>query len=446
MNKVGVANTFYPCHQMYPFLLVLAIYQSFFRAIIFSMPSLSDRLKALGVQLGVQNLASSRPRIDFPIDTVVEGRVAETEFGEAYLVEQFIPEHQAHGPLPLRFPSSLKKLAAWAGDARLSLIAPERFLFLDTESTGLWGSGTFAFLVGLGRFEQGGFRQTQFFLREPIEEHAMLEALNGMISAEDALVTFNGKSFDLPLLNGRYLTNGAPLPFRNLPHLDLLHIARRLWRQLLPSRALGDLEVQLLGVKRSQQDIPGWMIPQMYIDYLHTGDARPLAGVFYHNSMDVVSLAALLDHIAAKLAAPLEMVEHHSERYAIGRLLADIGFAEEAIEVFENTLSLELPAETEYQLVENLACLFRRRGDYESALQLWQRAAADGYVYAHVEIAKYYEHRSGDLNQALRYTQGAIEKLALTSTPTYERIHWQPLLEHRLARLERKLARQLGQA
>jgi hypothetical protein len=406
------------------------------------MPSLSERLKALGVQLGAQNLAPKPPRLNFPIENVIAGRIQQTEFGEAFVIEQFIPAAEKHGDSLLRFPASLNKLAAWAGDARLALIAPQHFLFLDTESTGIYGSGTLAFLVGLGRFEAGGFRKVQLFLREPIEERAMLEVLNGAIAGEDALVTFNGKSFDLPLLNGRYLSNAAPPPFRGMPHLDLLHIARRLWRDLLPSRALGDLEVQLLGVRRSAAEIPGWMIPQMYMDYMHTGDARPLTGVFYHNSMDVISMAALLDHIAAKLAAPLEEVEHHIELYAIGRLLADIGFAEEAIDVMRNTLDMQLPAETEYRLVENLACLFRRRGDYESALQLWQQAASDGHIYAHVEIAKYYEHRRRDLKQALQYTETAIT--VLKKSPTYERAHWQPLLEVRQARLERKLVKKVS--
>lgn len=403
------------------------------------MPSLSERLKALGVQVGAQNLAPKPARVNFPVEDVIAGRVQQTEFGEAFVIEQFIPAEQPYGREPLRFPVSLNKLAAWAGDTRLALVPPERFLFLDTESTGIYGSGTLPFLVGLGRFEAGGFRQVQLFLREPIEERAMLEVLTGAMAADDALVTFNGKSFDLPLLNGRYLSNSAPPPFRGMPHLDLLHIARRLWRDLLPSRALGDLEVQLLGVQRSAAEIPGWMIPQMYIDYMHTGDARPLAGVFYHNSMDVISMAALLDHIAVKLASPLEEVEHHIELYAIGRLLADIGFAEEAIDVMRNTLDMELPAETEYRLVENLACLFRRRGDYESALRLWEQAASDGHIYAHVEIAKYYEHRRSDYKQALQYTETAIT--VLKKSPTFERVHWKLLLEVRQARLERKLAK-----
>ncbi len=405
------------------------------------MVTLSDRLKALGLQIGTSDLRPKPPRDEHPIESVVGGRLQETEFGPAFIVERFIPADELYGEAPLRFPTMMEKLAAWGADTRLALLSPERFVFLDTETTGVWGSGTMAFLVGLGRFEAGGFLQTQYFLREPIEERAMLEALNRQIGSQDALVTFNGKSFDLPLLKSRYLTNAFPHPFNSLPHLDLLHLARRLWRDLLPSRALGDLEVNLLKVYRTQQDIPGWMIPQMYIDYLHTGDARPLASVFYHNSMDVLSMAALLSHLAAKLAAPLEEFEHHSELYAIGRLYADTGFAEEAIGVFQSTLSMELPADTRYRLVENLACLFRRRGDYEAALQLWEQAATDGHVYAHVEIAKYYEHRTGDYTVAIQYTQRAIKLVEKRKTPELERLHWQPLLTHRLARLERKAAR-----
>ncbi|HLD92799.1 MAG TPA: ribonuclease H-like domain-containing protein [Anaerolineales bacterium] len=405
------------------------------------MTSLSDRLKSLGVQLGAGNLQPAAPRAEYPIYSVVGGTTQLTDFGEAYFVERFIPSEETHGLNPLRFPSILDKLALWAADTRVALLPPERFIFLDTESTGIWGSGTLAFLIGLGRFEPGGFRQVQYFLREPIEERAILEALNRQVSPDDALVTFNGKSFDLPLLGGRYLTNGAKHPFGGLPHLDLLHLARRLWKDLLPSRALGDLEVQLLGVTRSQEDIPGWMIPQMYIDYLHTGDARPLAGVFYHNSMDVLSMASLLYYLAARLAFPLDAeAPHHAELYAIGRLNVDLGFAEDAIDIFQNTLSMDLPKDAHGRLVEHLGLLFRRRGDYEAALQLWEQAAAEGRVYAHVEIAKYYEHRARDYAVALRYTRTAIEVIAAASTPAYERVYWQPLLEHRLARLERRLA------
>ena len=407
------------------------------------MTSLSERLKSLGVNLGGETLSSAPKRVDFPIEKVIEGQTQDTPFGEAFVVEEYFASDHLHGESILRFPPELDRVAAWARDVRLASIEAPGFLFLDTETTGLaGGSGTYAFLVGVGRFEDEGFRQMQFFLRDPIEEAALLAALESFAAPSDAIVTFNGKSFDIPLLNTRYLINSAPTPFAELAHLDLLHLARRLWRDVLPSRALGDLETQILGIKRTEEDTPSWMIPQMYTDYLRSGDARPLQGIFYHNTMDILSMAALLDLMARKLAAPLEgKDEHPAELYAIGRLFADLGFSEEAIEVFENTKGLELSADTQYRLVENLACLHRRRGDYKAALDLWESAVQDGHVYAHVEIAKYYEHRAKDFERAMSYTQAAIAIIESPSAPRYEHMHWAPLLEHRLARLERKLAR-----
>lgn len=405
------------------------------------MTSIADRLKALGVNVGASELPKAKRVQAVPIQEVMAGDTQDTPFGEAFVVDQLFAADYQHGPAPLRFPPGLDKVAAWARDARLAGVEPEGFLFLDTETTGLAsGGGTFAFLVGVGRFEEGGFRQRQFFLRDPIEEPAMLAALEAFAAPSDALVTFNGKSFDIPLLTARYLTNAAPAPFGDLPHLDLLHLARRLWRELLPSRALGDLEREILGVERSSEDIPGYLIPQMYMDYLQTGDARPMTGIFYHNQVDVLSMASLLERMALMLESPREgPAEHHAELYAIGRLYADLGFAEEAIQVFRDTMAHELPPETKYQLVENLACLHRRRGEYEQALELWEAAANDGHVYAHVEIAKYYEHKEGEYSRALEYTQTALKLVKQKQTPRYEKLHWQPLLEHRLQRLERRL-------
>jgi len=407
------------------------------------MASISERLKSLGVNLGGQSLSSQSKRVDFPIEKIIEGHTQNTPFGEAFVVEEFFDADHNHGKGPLRFPAQLDRVAAWARDARLASIESGAFLFLDTETTGLaGGSGTYAFLVGVGRFEESGFRQIQFFLRDPIEEPALLSALESFAAPSDAIVSFNGKSFDIPLLNTRYLTNSAPTPFAELAHLDLLHLARRLWRDVLPSRALGDLETHILGIKRTEEDTPGWMIPEMYTDYLRTGDARPLHGIFYHNTMDILSMASLLELMAQKLDAPLDgNKEQPEELFAIGRLFADLGFSEEAIEVYEGTLDLKLKAETKFRLVENLAWLHRRRGDFESAVKLWESAVQDGQIYAHVEIAKYYEHRSKEFDHALSYTQAAIKIIESPSTARYERIHWTPLLEHRLARLERKLAR-----
>jgi hypothetical protein len=314
-------------------------------------------------------------------------------------------------------------------------------LFLDTETTGLsGGSGTYAFLIGVGRFQDKEFIQRQFFLRDPIEEPAMLSALENFAAPADALVTFNGKSFDIPLMNTRYLSNAAPSPFSEMGHIDLLHLARRLWRDVLPSRALGDLESEILDIERSSSDIPGWMIPEMYTDYLRSGDARPLAGVFYHNAMDILSMVTLLDLMARKLESPIEEGEqHHAELFAIGRLFADLGFSEDAIFVYQQTIDQKPAKKIRGPLLQNLAWLHRRKGDFESALELWESAAKDGQVYAFVEIAKYFEHQKGDFSEAFTYSERALKIVKSERTARYDRLHWQPLLEYRQNRLKRKM-------
>jgi hypothetical protein len=154
------------------------------------------------------------------------------------------------------------------------------------------------------RYEADGFRLIQQFMRDPAEEPAHLACLLTLLEGCESLVTFNGKAFDVPLLQSRYITNGEYFPFHSSIHLDLLPLARKLWKDRLPSRALGYLEEQILGVVRNQEDVPGWLIPSLYFDYLRSGDARPLKSVFYHNAIDVLSMAALLVHISTLLENP----------------------------------------------------------------------------------------------------------------------------------------------
>lgn len=407
------------------------------------MASISDRLKALGVNLASETPPPKSKDGKHRIEKVVAGQLEETEFGEAFVVDERFPVGSKHGAFPLDFPKQLNRLAVWAQDFSLVERDREAFLFLDTETTGLSsGSGTFAFMVGAGRFHEDHFWQRQFFMRDPIEEPAMLAALERFAAPADALVTFNGKSFDIPLLTTRFLTNAAPSPFSDMAHLDLLHMARRLWREVLVSRALGNLEEAMLGVRRTSEDIPGWLIPEMYTDYLRTGDARPLKGVFYHNALDIRSMVTLLGLIAAKLERPYDKHAPHGEMFAIARLFADLGFPDEAIELYSRLLDLSPETEIKSRLTQNLAWLHRQRENFDAALPLWEGAAEEGEVYAHVEIAKYYEHQAGDFRAAIRYSKKAMKLVKSRRASRFERLHWQPQLEHRLARLEDRKKKQ----
>jgi uncharacterized protein YprB with RNaseH-like and TPR domain len=180
-------------------------------------------------------------------------------------------------------------------------------------------------MVGVGRFDGEVFRLAQFFMRDPIEEPAQLAALEAFLAPCETVVTFNGKAFDVPLLNTRYRINGEDSPLASTAQIDLLHLARRLWRERLPSCSLGSLEEHILEITRTSEDTPGWMIPELYFDYLRSGDARPLKGVFYHNTMDILSMVALLDLMAGTLADPLKMeTEHPTDLVAVGRLFESL--------------------------------------------------------------------------------------------------------------------------
>ena len=405
--------------------------------------SLSDKLKSLGVRIGARDLPPPRPRKPYPIERVVPGRFQETPRGEVYLVERRYSLEHRHGCATLRVTAPLGVIAEWAREPRLADAKLDTFAFLDTETTGLaGGTGTYAFLVGVGRYDGQEFHLAQFFMRDPIEEPALLAALTEFLQPCQALVTFNGKGFDVPLLNTRYITNGAQSPLASLAHLDLLPLARRLWRDRLPSRALGYLEEHILGLVRDQEDVPGWVIPSLYFGYLRSGDARSMKSVFYHNAVDVLSLAALLSHVAGLLDDPLGGAAVHGlDLVAMGKLHEDLGNIERAVQLYEHGLTRDLPEENHWDAVRRLSFAQKRRGNLSAACASWREAAGSGQIYAHVELAKFYEHQQRDYSEAAQWTQAAIALVNAPDFPRHERSRWQTDLEHRLARLHRKLDR-----
>ncbi len=404
------------------------------------MPSLADKLKALGVKVGTADIKPpvEKPAIGTPIERVVDGHYQPTRAGDTFLSEQIFPADYQHGHAPLGLAPRLDTLASWAGDPRLLEIPLEAYAFLDTETSGLaGGTGTYAFLVGVGRYEGDSFKLAQFFMRDPGEELAMLEGLTDFLAPSRVLVTFNGKAFDAPLLRTRYRLHGAPIPFEDYAHLDLLPLARRLWRDRLPSRALKYLEENVLGAPRTLEEVPGFEIPYIYFDYLRTADATPLKGVFYHNAMDVVAMAALLRHVSDLLAEPHEHAhEFGQDVVALAKLFEDVGKWDDAARLYERGLELGVPEEDFWQAVRRLSALQRRRGDLGAAVGLWQKAASGGHVYAAVELAKYYEHVQRDPREALKWAQSALELAEGPSLPAYIRKHWKSEIDHRVERLE----------
>jgi tetratricopeptide (TPR) repeat protein len=230
-----------------------------------------------------------------------------------------------------------------------------------------------------------------------------------------------------------------PVPFKGYAHIDLLPLARRLWRDRLPSRALKYLEEHVLGFTRSSDEVPGYEIPWLYFDYLRTGDARPLAGVFYHNAMDVVAMAALLGHVSELLDNPYSgRIEHGLDFIALGKLFEDLTQWDEAARLYERGLEMGL-AESDFPVaVKRLSILQKKRGDLNQAVKLWKEAVKKHHIYAHIELAKYYEHKLRDAKTSLDWANLAKIEIEKADLPSYIRTHWLSEIEHRLARLQRK--------
>lgn len=406
--------------------------------------SLLDRLKALGMQLGAaqvkpEKVASER----VPIEDVIPGIEHPTLFGTAFLADEIFPSEYQHGIIQFGQQVDYGILGEWAGYPDLQQHPLEEFIFLDTETSGLaGGTGTFAFMIGIGWWEQTGFHLQQFFMREPAEETAMLAALNEVITPFRTVVTFNGKAFDIPLLNGRHTLSAFKSPFPEMQHVDLLALSRRVWRNRLPSRALGSLEENVLSITRSQEEIPGWMVPEMYFEYLKTRNSRPLAGVFYHNKMDILSLAALFLHLSNLLTNPLERLATEGlDLIAIAKLYDEIGRRELAIALYEHSLQLGLPRPFFIQTLYRYADLARKEGNYDQAVSLWQKAAEYQEWVACLELAKHFEHRMRDYQGALQWTTLSRQWLESSLLPKYLMNNHLSEIQKRQERLTQKIYR-----
>ena len=403
---------------------------------------LRERLRRLGLHRGAQAVQKQRRRK--AIEDLVSGHVLTNREGSFFLhTESHAAEysHGAHrlGDLLAYLPHVTARLAR---DGRLALVDPAHIAFLDTETTGLaGGTGTYVFLVGVGAFEGGAFTIRQFFMRDYHEEPAQLQALGELLDGYKAVVSFNGKQFDMPLLDTRFVMARKPPRLSGAPHLDLLPTSRTFWRHRLASCALSSLEAEVLGVRREQEDVPGWLIPGLYVDYTRTGDAREMPRIFYHNAQDILSLVTLAAHQSALLTTPLPPTEEvpGEDLYGLGRFLHDQGEEQRTEAAFALAARAGRVPQVREAAMRDLAFLLKRQHRREEALGWWRELAEEAAaVYACEELAKHYEWHEADLPQALAWTERALT-LAQAGPPGPRRTETLALLEHRRERLRAKL-------
>lgn len=375
------------------------------------------------------------------------GIEARNDHGAYQLIEERHPLEHAHGSLTFgdllrRSPDIAARLARQPALAQASL---RDLAFIDTETTGLaGGAGTLAFLIGVGVFEDDTFVVRQYFLRDPSEELAALMAIDKLLARRAGWVTFNGRAFDVPLLETRYTLNRRRAPFASRPHFDLLNPARWLYRGRLASCALSSLEANVLGVPRTADDVPGALIPWMYVQFLRSGDATEMRRVIYHNAMDILSMVTLAAHLLDVFDHERVEDEAVDERSPEDWLrLAHWHEADQRLDkaeaAYRKALEGRLSLEDRAAALEKLGFLLKRTGRRAEAVPLWEQWASFTVDEALpcVELSKYYEWKAQDLNQALRWAERA-QAIILSQPPTWQRAEVVDAVTRRLSRLQEK--------
>jgi uncharacterized protein len=329
-------------------------------------------------------------------------------------------------------------------DEKLAEANLRNAVFLDTETTGLaGGTGTVPFLIGIGSFTDTHFRIEQYFMRDYDEERAVLSAVRDRIEKAEMLVTYNGKAFDMNLLGTRFTMSRMRLKAAEIPHLDLLFTARRLWKRRLVDCSLSNVERQLLEFERLD-DVPGFLIPGLYFEYLRTRDAGRIAPVFRHNVWDILALAALAATAGRVYLNPREAIDHPLDWISLGRSLESMCRFGEAADCFRQALDFPLGPDIREEALLRLGFTLKRSGDWEKMTLVWEHMTkqAPHQMRSFEELAKYHEHRSGDLDAALAIVEKAVAQMELLEIlrPGAGLEETRAALNRRLARLKKKLS------
>ncbi len=390
---------------------------------------------------------------------VLGGRVVTNGFGRALVIDRRYESDRFHGT------RRVGECHVEDGDS-LRLLDPtlppadgcgERTLFVDLETTGLsGGAGTVAFLVGCGWFDMGAFQVRQFLLTSYASERALLDAVASCFEAASLLVTYNGKTFDVPVMETRWMFHRMRMPLESIRHFDMLHPARRLWRAREGAAdneeggcRLGTLERVLCDVMRVG-DVPGMEIPGRYFKFLRSGDARPLEPVLEHNRLDLISLAAVCAHAVQLVEQGHGRCRDSAEALALGKVYERAGCRERAIDVFKRAAEDPgAPIDVRAEAIYRLGLRLRRDRRYAEAADCWRRLLqlkagrfgrrstllAPLREYAVQALAIHHEHRERDYEGAKELTLQLLDESDEWLRPRTD------ATKHRLARLEKKIAK-----
>jgi uncharacterized protein YprB with RNaseH-like and TPR domain len=364
------------------------------------------------------------------------------------VIDKMYESTQSHGRWPIEMSRPVAQAPLGVFDKKAAG-APDwhsRPVFFDTETTGLsGGAGTIAFLAGCGWFEDGGFRVRQWLLTSQAGERLLLKQLGAALDESSLLVSYNGRTFDVPLMDMRCAFHRQSSPFDDMPHFDMLPSARKLWSKRESGFELGadsgcslsTLERDVLGFHRVG-DVPGFEIPARYFQFLRTGDHRLLSGVLDHHRHDIVSLAVLMAYALRLADQGPDLCRNDHEVVALGRIYERAGLSDRAVEAYDRA-SQSVDRYVRAQAFSRLGLIHRRDARHDDAARAWQGVleAAGGrrslfqLERAAIEaLAIHHEHRAKDPEEAKKYAETMKKQSSGRAAAD---------AAYRLARLERKL-------
>ncbi len=409
-----------------------------------------ERLKKSVQQIGSlqkdRDLSVSSRRRPVPIADVLSGNTADTPYGTCFFSEKTIPLETSFGEHLLAeivpyfpFQSDFFRPKYHEKTTEIQL---DEALFFDTETTGLaGGAGTYIFLLGLGYFTEDTFRIRQYFMSDYNEEEALLWSVNQLFAQNfKLLVSYNGRSYDYPLMQTRFIMTRQPMQLTDPCHLDLLFPVRRIWKRRLQDCSLANIERRVLKINR-EEDIPGYLIPHVYFRYLQDRDARPLKPVFEHNLQDIISLVILTAKISQVLKDPLQRDIYGLDLCGIGKFYEINRDYEYSTRCYEEALKGNLSDEDSLEVLKLCSFAYKKQEQWEKAEAAWRdilSLSRHFLSYPYEELAKYYEHRLRDYARALYIVEEALLHLEQSSLFPEQKEEWQKSFRYRLQRIKRK--------
>ena len=367
-----------------------------------------NKIRKLGVHIGANHLNPLPQKNKLDVD-LKDGITEENSLGKFFYTQNEFSGEYIHGNI--LFADIVEKPIQFEFPGISQMVSFQKCVFLDTETTGLaLSAGTFAFMVGVAKLIGPKLVLRQYFLKSPSEEGAMLLDLSNFISSDNTIVTYNGIGFDLPILKHRYILHKIPVDFTKYEQLDLLKYSRALWRYQLEDRSLKSVEKNILNFNRTNDEVPGWMAPEIYRDYLKTGNMSSILGVFYHNSIDVVSLCALMYAYVKVISYQSDLhKEFQTINYALARLHEkhDIKIS---IQYYLTTLNQSnISDPIRINALNGLSNIYKKAGNLDEAVVLWKLASELKDIKSIIELSKFYEHKAKDYENALSWTEKGIE-------------------------------------